>query len=161
VSHALSLAGVTPPAELAASDSTGPPPPPGRPRILIADDEVDFRELIAEYLAGKDLDVREAGSGEEAVKRVAEFNPHIVLLDIMMSGIGGLEALREIKAIAPRTAVIMVTAVDDLDAARGALARGAADYVTKPFPFRYLDAVLDVHMPHAVAISAEARTSRS
>ena len=81
------------------------------------------------------------------MERVAEFDPHIVLLDLTMAGMGGLEALREIKTIAPRTCVIMVTALDDLDTARGALAQGAADYLTKPFPFRYLDAVLAVHLP--------------
>jgi CheY-like chemotaxis protein len=154
IAQALKRAGVTPPAELAADEGVGPRRH-GRPRILVVDDEAEFREVVAEYLAGKDLDVREAASGEEAVKRVAEFEPHIVLLDLMMAGIGGLEALREIKALAPRTSVIMVTAVQDLDAARGALARGAVDYVTKPFPFRYLDAVLEVHMPDAVASATE------
>jgi DNA-binding NtrC family response regulator len=154
ISEALKRAGVTPPAELAAEDGASPRRP-GRPRILVVDDEAEFREVVAEYLAGKDLDVREAASGEEAVKRVAEFEPHVVLLDMMMAGIGGLEALREIKVVAPRTSVIMVTAVQDLDEARGALARGAVDYVTKPFPFRYLDAVLEVHMPDAVASAME------
>jgi DNA-binding NtrC family response regulator len=65
----------------------------------------------------------------------------------MMAGMGRLAALREIKTVAPRTCVIMVTALHDLDMARGALAHGAADYLTKPFPLRYLDAVLAVHLP--------------
>ena len=74
-------------------------------------------------------------------------HPHIVLLDLTMPGMGGLEALRQIKTIAPQTCVIMVTALDDLDTARGALAQGAADYLTKPFPLRYLDSVLAIHLP--------------
>ena len=56
------------------------------------------------------------------------------------------EALRRIKATAPETCVIMVTAVEDIDSARSALAIGASDYVTKPFSFQYLDSVLEVHM---------------
>jgi DNA-binding response OmpR family regulator len=154
VSKALKRAGVAAPAELVAEET---PRRAGaaRPRILVVDDELEFREVVAEYLAGKDFQVREASSGEEAVKQVIEYEPHIVLLDLMMAGIGGLEALREIKALSPRTSVIMVTAVQDLDAARGALARGAVDYVTKPFPFRYLDAVLEVHMPEAVSMGTE------
>jgi len=142
ISKALARAGVTPPAELADERSQRP-----APRVLVVDDEDEFREVLIEYLSGKGFEAREAGSGEEAVEQVAEFDPHIVLLDLMMAGMGGLEALREIKNVAPRACVIMVTAAHDLDTARGALARGAADYVTKPFPFRYLDAVLDVHLP--------------
>jgi DNA-binding response OmpR family regulator len=146
ISKALARAGVTPPAEPAADD-TGAGAHRPAPRVLVVDDEGEFREVLIEYLGSKGFEAREAGSGEEAVEQVAAFDPHIVLLDLMMAGMGGLEALREIKTIAPRACVIMVTAAHDLDAARGALTRGAADYVTKPFPFRYLDAVLDVHLP--------------
>jgi len=158
MAQTLARAGVTPHADLAAADL---PPAPGhaRARILVVDDEPEFREVVAEYLAGKGFDAREAASGEEAIKRVAEFQPHIVLLDLMMAGIGGLAALPEIKAIAPDTCVIIVTAVEELTAARGALARGAADYVTKPFPFQYLDAVLEVHMPLDVATSPVAQSA--
>jgi len=152
ISGALARAGVLPHADLAADDAP-PFPRQARARILVVDDEPEFREVVAEYLAGKGFDIREAGSGEEAIGRVAEFEPHIVLLDLMMAGIGGLEALREIKAVAPGTCVVIVTAVEELTAARGALALGAADYVTKPFPFQYLDAVLEVHMPLDVAKS--------
>jgi len=103
--------------------------------------------MLAEYLAGESFEVLEAGSGEEALPEVSTWQPDLVLLDLMMAGIGGLEALRRIKALRPETCVIMVTAVDDLDVARSALAAGAADYVTKPFTFQYLDAVLDIHVP--------------
>ena len=126
------------------------------------DDESEFRDVLVEHLGSKGFEVREAGSGEDAVERVAEFDPHIVLLDLMMAGMGGLEALREIKTIAPRTCVIMVTARDDLDTARGALAQGAADYLTKPFPLRYLDAVLAVHLPRdPAAVARVAALQRS
>ena len=87
------------------------------------DDESKFRDVLVEHLGGKGFEVREAGSGEDAVERVAEFDPHIVLLDQIMAGMGGLVALRQIKTVAPRTCVIMVTALDDLDTARRALAQ--------------------------------------
>jgi DNA-binding NtrC family response regulator len=139
IARTLARAGVVPLEEAA--------PPRAAPRVLVVDDEDEFRDVLVEYLGGKGFEVREASSGEDAVERVAEFDPHIVLLDLTMAGMGGLAALREIKTVAPRTCVIMVTGLHDLDAARGALAHGAADYVTKPFPLRYLDAVLAVHLP--------------
>lgn len=123
------------------------PAPRVAPRILLVDDESAFRDILAEYIGGKGFEVREASSGEDGVEQVAQFKPHIVLLDLTMAGMGGLEALRQIKTVAPRTCVIMVTALDDLDTARGALAQGAADYLTKPFPLRYLDSVLAIHLP--------------
>jgi DNA-binding response OmpR family regulator len=145
ISETLTRAGVTAPAALAAA-STGHRRREGRPRILLVDDEAQFREMLAEYLGDKGFEVFEAPSGEEALVQVPARQPHIVLLDLMMAGISGLETLRRIKGIRPETCVIMVTAVEDLDTARGALNAGAADYVTKPFTFQYLDSVLDVHM---------------
>jgi len=146
VSEALARAGVTPPSPVEA--------PPGgdagaatRARILLVDDEPQFREMLAEYLEAKDFEVLQAGSGEEALIAVPATHPHLVMLDLMMTGIGGLETLERIKAIEPGTCVIMVTAVEDVNVARKALAGGAADYVTKPFTFQYLDSVLDIHMP--------------
>jgi len=112
--------------------------------------------VFAEYPEDRGFTVREAQAGEEALDRIPDFYPHIVLMDVMMAGMGGVEALRRIKAIAPATCVIMVTAIEDIDAARGALGRGAADYVTKPFSFQYLDSVLEVHplMDHIDAKSS-------
>jgi DNA-binding response OmpR family regulator len=146
ISEALARAGVTAPVARAAA-VTAPPRSHGRARIMLVDDEPQFREMLAEYLGGEGFEVFEAGSGEEAVPLVPTRRPDVVLLDLMMNGIGGLETLRRIKTIRPETCVIMVTAVDDLDVARSALAAGAADYVTKPFTFQYLDAVLHIHVP--------------
>ena len=115
-------------------------------RVLVVDDELEFRKVLAEYLEDRGFDVIEAQDGEEALLRVPDFHPHIVLMDVMMAGMGGVEALKRIKTAAPETCVIMVTAVEDIDSARGALALGASDYVTKPFSFQYLDSVLEVHM---------------
>lgn len=145
MSETLARAGVTAPAAL-ASPASGRGCREGRARILVVDDEPEFREMLAEYLVGEGFEVLEAGSGEEALPRVPSWGPDLILLDLMMNGIGGLETLRRIKIIRPETCVIMVTAVDDLEVARSALAAGAADYVTKPFTFQYLDAVLAIHV---------------
>ena len=146
ISNALSRAGVTVPTAL-APPSTAQRSERTRGRILLVDDEPQFRDMLTEYLVGENFEVLEAASGEDALPHVTTWRPDMVLLDMMMAGIGGLETLRRIKSMRPDTRVIMVTAVDDLDVARSALAAGAADYVTKPFTFQYLDAVLDMHMP--------------
>jgi DNA-binding response OmpR family regulator len=146
VSEALARAGVTVPTALAPL-SGAQRGERARARILLVDDEPQFREMLTEYLVSENFEVMEAGCGEDALPHVTTWRPDLVLLDLMMAGIGGLETLRRIKIIRPETCVIMVTAVDDLEVARSALAEGAADYVTKPFTFQYLDAVLDIHMP--------------
>jgi CheY-like chemotaxis protein len=143
ISDALARAGVTAPVDVAGHQRRGPAPL----RILLVDDERQFREILAEYLASKGFEVFEAESGEEALVEIPASRPHVVLLDLMMAGMSGLEALVAIKTVCPETCVIMVTAVADLATARQALAAGAADYVTKPFSFQYLDAVLDIHLP--------------
>jgi CheY-like chemotaxis protein len=147
LSDTLARSGVVAPAALvAAAGDPAQPKRPVRARVLVVDDELEFRKVLAEYLEDRGFDVIEAQDGEEALLRVPDFHPHIVLMDVMMAGMGGIEALKRIKTAAPETCVIMVTAVEDIDSARGALALGASDYVTKPFSFQYLDSVLEVHM---------------
>lgn len=148
LSETLARSGVVAPVALvaAAAGDTAQAKRPVRARVLVVDDELEFRKVLAEYLEDRGFDVIEAQDGEEALLRVPDFHPHIVLMDVMMAGMGGVEALKRIKTTAPETCVIMVTAVEDIDSARGALALGASDYVTKPFSFQYLDSVLEVHM---------------
>jgi CheY-like chemotaxis protein len=148
LSDTLARSGVVAPAALVAAAAGGATQAkrPVRARVLVVDDELEFRKVLAEYLEDRGFDVMEAQDGEEALLRVPDFHPHIVLMDVMMAGMGGVEALRRIRTTAPETCVIMVTAVEDIDSARGALALGASDYVTKPFSFQYLDSVLEVHM---------------
>jgi len=147
LSDTLARSGVVAPAALvAAAGDPAQAKRPVRARVLVVDDELEFRKVLAEYLEDRGFEVIEAQDGEEALLRVPDFHPHIVLMDVMMAGMGGVEALKRIKTAAPETCVIMVTAVEDIDSARGALALGASDYVTKPFSFQYLDSVLEVHM---------------
>jgi len=145
LSDMLERMGITAPASRATRRASNRPRPV-RARVLVVDDELEVRKMLSEHLQEKGYDVCEATDGEEALARVPEYRPNIVLLDLMMAGIGGMETLRRIKAIAPETCVIIVTAVEELESARTALGRGASDYVTKPFSFQYLDSVLEVHL---------------
>jgi len=70
-------------------------------RILVVDDEAQIVRLLQKYFASKGYEVHTAGSGLEAVDRVKDVRPDVVLLDILMPGMGGLDALKEIKKIEP------------------------------------------------------------
>ena len=142
--EALALAGVPAPASLAAS-AVAKQQPPVRARVLVTDDEIGMRKMLAEHCRERGYEVLEATDGEEALAQVAEYRPHIVLLDLLMAGIGGLETLRRIKVMMPEIHVIVVTAVEQLESAQEALQLGADDYVTKPFTLRELDTVLESH----------------
>jgi CheY-like chemotaxis protein len=132
------------------------PAGPEGPRVLLVDDEPHFTDLISEFLVDKGFSVRVAHSGERAIDMVAAFEPRVVLLDLMMPGMGGMEALKRIKAARPDTSVIMVTAIDDRDTARRALALGASDYVTKPLTLDFLESVLAVHVPGVLPVALTA-----
>lgn len=102
-------------------------------RILIVDDEIHVVRLLKKFLISRAYDVHTATNGLEAVQKVMEIKPHLVLLDIIMPGIGGLETLKGIKKINPKIAVIMVTAVIDEELAKRAMQLGADGYIYKPF----------------------------
>ena len=132
--------------ETLAAGSGPVPARPVRAKVLVVDDELEMRKLVTEHLQDKGYEVLEAADGEEALARLPEYQPHIVLLDLMMQGIGGMETLRRIKAMQPEICVIMVTAIEEIESAQTALGLGASDYVTKPFSLQYLDSVLEVHL---------------
>ncbi len=141
---ALALAGAAAPVAVAANEAAGRKPPV-RARVLVTDDEIEMRKLLTDHCREKGYEVLEAADGEEALARVPEYRPDIVLLDLMMAGIGGMETLQRIRTISPGSRVIIVTAVNEIESAQEALQFGAADYVTKPFSFRELDAALEYH----------------
>jgi CheY-like chemotaxis protein len=145
LSDTLARVGVMAPAALATGHGSHRSRPI-RARVLVVDDELEMRKMLSEHLREKGYEVLEAVDGEEALARMPEYRPNIVLLDLMMAGIGGMETLRRVKAMAPETCVIMVTAIEEIETAQTALGRGASDYVTKPFSLQYLDSVLEVHL---------------
>ena len=88
--------------------------------------------------------------GPTALHKVKEVRPHVVLLDIIMPGMGGMDVLKEIKQIDPTIGIVMTTAVGDHELAKKTLELGAYDYITKPVDFNYLE---DVLMVMIVALS--------
>ncbi len=107
-------------------------------RVLIVDDEAAIRRALRPPLAELGFQVHEASRGEEALQLLHSTPVDVVLLDINMPGIGGIETLRRIRALAPRLPVLMVTVRDGEEEKVEALELGADDYVTKPFSIREL-----------------------
>jgi DNA-binding NtrC family response regulator len=101
--------------------------------ILIVDDERPIRRILSVLLAESHHRSMEAGSGEEALKVLAEAKPDLVLLDLRLPGMNGLETLGRMRAIDPELDVVMMTAHATIASAVEAIRLGAFDYVTKPF----------------------------
>jgi two-component system response regulator PilR (NtrC family) len=102
-------------------------------KILVADDEQSMREFLDIMLTKEGYKVSLASNGEEVVKLIDNDLFDLVLLDIRMPKLDGISALKKIKAIAPETIVIMITAYASADTAIKAMKEGAYDYITKPF----------------------------
>lgn len=108
-------------------------------RILIVDDDDELRANLSEILKGNGYQTDEASSGKEAIEKAVSEEFDIVLLDLMMPGISGMDVLTELKKVKPRTKVIMITAFATIDNAVEAIKKGAADYISKPFRIEELD----------------------
>ena len=114
-----------------------------RGKVLVIDDEPSIVDLFTEYLNGQGFDVISAGGGEEGLDRLRLDSPDIVLLDMRMPGLDGLETLRRIRKINMGVPVLMISGNDDIAAAKEAIALGAFDYTLKPVDFNYLGRALD------------------
>lgn len=107
--------------------------------ILMVDDDAAFRHVLSGELRRLGYEVATAASGEEAVQSVAAGEHDVLLLDLRLPGMSGLETLRIINARAPSTEVIMLTGHGSIDTAIEAIRIGAFDYVVKPCPLDELD----------------------
>jgi DNA-binding NtrC family response regulator len=101
-------------------------------RVLVVDDEKEFVEALAERLTLREYDVTTSLSGEEAVKKIGRLNFDVVILDVAMPGMSGVETLRRIKNIKPLTEVIMLTGHATVETAIDGMKIGAYDYLMKP-----------------------------
>ncbi|VBB42450.1 Two component, sigma54 specific, transcriptional regulator, Fis family (fragment) [uncultured Desulfatiglans sp.] len=101
-------------------------------KILVVDDESAICDLVVEFLSFKGYAVSSASKGYAGLRMFQQEDYDLVLLDIRMPEISGLDVLREIKRIRPTTAVIMLSAYGDAETIRTALTYGAAHYIEKP-----------------------------
>lgn len=111
--------------------------------VLIVEDEPKLQQLLREFLQLHGFTAEAVSSGEEALRYLdAQTPPSVILLDVKMPGMDGLLTLKKIKVQRPATTVIIMTAMEDEQAARDAFALGAADFILKPFNLEYLETTL-------------------
>ena len=108
-----------------------------KPMILICDDEEGIRESFKLVLE-EHYELRFAVNGLEAIEKLKSFTPDLMLLDIKMPKIHGMEILKQIKKLKPSLPVIVVTGYQSVEMAQEALKNGAADYIPKPFESKHL-----------------------
>ena len=121
------------------------------PVILVVDDDDDARALLVKVIEADGLSARAAASGEDALARIAEGLPDLILLDAMMPGMDGFETCRRIKASnrAAHVPVIFMTGLAETEHVVRGLAVGGVDYVTKPLKLAELMARVHVHLGNA------------
>ncbi len=111
----------------------GPATGTTRPRVLVVDDERVIREILADFLTLEGFDVRTAGDGQSALLELSRGHYDLVLSDLKMPNMGGLELLRAIQDHAPDVVVVIMTGFGTVETAIGAMKAGAYDYILKPF----------------------------
>ncbi|HET6979563.1 MAG TPA: HD domain-containing phosphohydrolase [Pyrinomonadaceae bacterium] len=126
------------------------------PRILIVDDEVEITEILADLLS-EEYDCSRAGSAEEALARLQESEFQLVISDITMPGMSGLDMIPHVKEFAPDTVVVMISGMQTVESAIGALRLGAFDYLMKPFDLRQVEAVVKRALEHHDLVVAKQR----
>ncbi len=116
---------------MTANDSAASARPP---RVLIADDNPQGVELLEAYLGETDYEVKTAYDGEETLRKVQEWKPDLILLDVMMPKISGFEVCKRVRADpeTKNTAILMITALDQPSDIDRAVEVGTNDFLTKP-----------------------------
>jgi DNA-binding NtrC family response regulator len=112
-------------------------------RVLVVDDEKLIRWSVTERLQRDGYDVQSAESGEQALEMLAATPPDLMLLDVRLPGIDGVETLQRALSLHPELAVLMMSAHSTVDIAVDAMKHGAVDFLVKPFPFQALDAAVE------------------
>ena len=124
-------------------------PEKGPRRLLICDDEPKICHVLSQYFTLKGYEVRAVNRGEEVLALVGVFQPNVVLLDLLMPGMTGVETLKDIKQRYPNIKVIMLSAADHQDVAQGAIQLGADSYVCKPANLPQLEHLVNGFWPSA------------
>lgn len=108
-------------------------------KILIVDDEEVVCDFLSRFLGKEGYEeIETAETGEEALEKIKKSPPKLVLLDIRLPGMDGVETLEKIKEFNKDIGVIMITGFPDIQIAKEAMAKGAYDYIVKPFDLAYL-----------------------
>ena len=102
------------------------------PSLLLVDDDATFRERLARAMRGRGFDVRTAGDAEEAARLAAADPPELAVVDLRMPGAGGLELVRELRALDPATRIVVLTGYGSIATAIEAMRLGATYYLPKP-----------------------------
>jgi DNA-binding response OmpR family regulator len=110
--------------------------------LLVVDDEIETCDFLRNFFSEKGYDVSWATNGEEALTLSRQKHPDLVLLDVRMPGISGLEVLHRLRKGENPPKVVMITAVEDREVIEEAKRLGAEDYILKPFVLDYLESVV-------------------
>ncbi|MBT3355402.1 MAG: response regulator [Candidatus Scalindua sp.] len=108
-------------------------------KILIVDDNDNACYMLKSYLEEMGHDVTDSQSGADALEKVKSLKPDIMLLDIIMEGMDGMEILRRVRLSNKNIGIIMVSGVSDEKICNEALDKGADEYITKPIDFKHLN----------------------
>jgi DNA-binding NtrC family response regulator len=119
-----------------------------KPRILVVDDEPVVRESIRDWFSMDEYPIEMAASGPEAIERLNETRWDILLTDVKMPGMDGLELQQRARKIDPELTVIIMTAYASVDSAMQAIKEGAYDYVTKPLDPEDLEQIINRACEH-------------
>ena len=125
-------------------------------RILIVDDEQDISDVLFDLLS-EEYECASVGSAENAIQRLAESQFDLVISDITMPGMSGLDMLPHVRSISPNTVVVMISGVQTVESAIEALRLGAFDYLMKPFDLRQVEAVVKRAIEHHELLTAKQR----
>lgn len=118
------------------------------PRILVVDDEAAMRQSLRDWLMEDDYEVDLAASGEDAISMARDRSWDIILLDLKMPGMDGLETMSRLKKMIPETEILMMTAYGSIDTAVQAMKEGAFDYLVKPFDPDEIDMLIKKIVAH-------------
>lgn len=123
-----------------------------RTRILMIDDNAEIVAVVKEYLESRPVVryvVEAASNGADGLQAVRRRRPDLVILDVDMPGMNGVEVLKRIRALDPTVPVIMLTGTDDVAVAAQILKEGASSYAPKPLNFKYLDHLVAMFVSRA------------
>jgi len=115
-------------------------------RILVVDDEIAIVDILKAFLEDKEHKVYSAYDGAEAVEVAKRERPHVILLDIYLPKMDGIQVLEAIREFDDTIGVIIMTGFREKDLAQKALEMGAFDYINKPFDFDYLERTLETKL---------------